>query len=69
MEQNRQFFAQHQVACPVLVQQKMEVSAAYGTNVTPSGYLIDAAGNIASEFALGANMLLALANGTAEIQN
>ena len=69
MEQNRQFFAQHQVACPVLVQKETEVSAAYHAKGTPSGYLIDAAGNIASEFALGANMLLALANGTAEIQN
>jgi hypothetical protein len=42
MEQNRQLFAEHQVGYPVLVQQKMEVSAAYGASATPSGYLIDA---------------------------
>src|SRR5215472_15586947 len=66
MEQNRQFFAEHHIAYPVLVEQKMEVSAAYGAKATPSGYLIDAEGKIASEFALGSEMLLALANGSAK---
>jgi peroxiredoxin len=65
MEQNRKFFAEHQVACPVLVQKETEVSTAYEAKGTPSGYLIDAEGKIASEFALGAESLLALANGTA----
>lgn len=36
-----------------------------GEKGTPSGYLIDAESKIASEFALGAERLLALANGTA----
>lgn len=66
MEQNRRFFAEHQVAFPVLIQQKTEVSDAYGANGTPSGYLVDAEGKIASEFAFGAEMLLALASGTTE---
>jgi peroxiredoxin len=66
LEQNRLFFGEHKVGYPVLFQEKLEVSAAYGANATPSGYLIDAEGKIASEFALGAEMLQALANGTAD---
>ena len=66
LEQNRRIFAKHQFEYPVLLQQEMEVSAAYGVRGTPSGYLIDAEGKIASEFALGAERLLVLANGTAE---
>jgi peroxiredoxin len=66
MEQNRKFFAEHQVQCPILVQEEREVSAAYGVKGTPSGYLIDAEGEIASELALGAEMLLRLANGNDE---
>jgi peroxiredoxin len=66
MAQNRDFFAKHRVSCPVLVQQEIEVSSAYGANGTPSGYLIDPEGKIASEFALGAEQLLAFTNRTAE---
>ena len=66
MAQNREFFAGHPVGHPVLVQKDMEVSTAYGANGTPSGYLIDPEGRIASQFALGAKKLLALANRTAE---
>lgn len=65
MEQNRQFFAEHPVEHPVLVQQKTEVSDAYAAKGTPGGYLIDAEGKIASELALGAERLLELANETA----
>jgi peroxiredoxin len=66
MKQNRQFFAEHQMTSSVLVQEDMEVSAAYGANGTPSGYLIDPEGKIGSKLAMGAEMLLALANGSAE---
>lgn len=64
LEQNREFFAEHPVEWPVLVQKEKEVSAAYAAKGTPSGYLIDSEGKIASEFALGAERLLALANGS-----
>lgn len=66
VEQNRQFFAEHPVGCSVLVQKEREVSAAYEAKGTPSGYLVDSEGKIASELAVGAELLLALANGTAE---
>ena len=69
VEQNRQLFAEHTVECTVLVQEKMEVAAAYGTKATPSGYLIDREGKIASELAKGAGMLLALANGSGKLQS
>jgi peroxiredoxin len=61
-EQNRQFFAGHKVACPVLLQKEMEVAAAYEANGTPSGYLISSEGRIASGLAMGAEALLALAD-------
>lgn len=68
VEQNRQLFAEHSVDCTVLVQEKMEVAAAYGTKATPSGYLIDREGKIASELAKGAGMLLALADGSGKLE-
>lgn len=67
-EQNRQFFREHNIGCPVLLETEREVAAAYGTNGTPSGYLISAGGKIASGLAVGAEALLALAHGTAHSQ-
>jgi peroxiredoxin len=61
-EQSRRLFAQHRFGYTVLLQQDSEVSSAYRVKGTPSGYLIDAEGKIASRFALGAQQLLALAN-------
>jgi peroxiredoxin len=59
-EANRHLFNEHEVTCPVLLQEKAEVAAAYKANGTPSGYLISADGKIASELAMGADALLAL---------
>jgi peroxiredoxin len=61
-EKNREFFAEHKVVSPVLLQKGMEVAAAYQANGTPSGYLISSEGKIASELAVGTDALLALAN-------
>ena len=63
---NRKFFDEHPVNCPVLLQKDMEVGTAYKANGTPTGYLIDAEGKIASELAIGADALLAFAEGKAE---
>lgn len=65
-ETNRTLFSEHKVTCPVLLQKEMEVAAAYKANGTPSGYLIDADGKLASELAIGANALLRLAEGKGE---
>jgi peroxiredoxin len=65
-EKNRQFFTEHKITAPVLLQTDSEVAKDYQANGTPSGYLIDAEGKIASEIALGAEALLALADGKVE---
>jgi peroxiredoxin len=61
-EKNRQFFREHKISCPVLLQKDSEVAKAYQANGTPTGYLINAEGKIASEFAVGAEALLGLAS-------
>ena len=62
VERSRQFFAEHKLPFSVLLQGESDVCATYKVKGTPSGYLIDAEGKIASALALGAEPLLALAN-------
>jgi peroxiredoxin len=64
-EANRQLFGEHPVGCPVLLQKNSEVANAYKANGTPTGYLIDAEGKVASQLAVGAEALLKLAEGKA----
>ena len=61
-ETNRKLFSEHQLDCSVLLQKEMEVAAAYHANGTPSGYLIDAEGKIASQLAIGGDALLKIAS-------
>jgi len=68
-ETNRQFFAEHRIGCPVLLQTDGKIAEAYQANGTPSGYLISPDGRLASELAMGAEALLALAAGKSEIRN
>jgi peroxiredoxin len=56
---------EHEIRCPVLLQREMEVASQYHCHGTPMGYLIDEQGNIASELAVGAPALLALASAPA----
>jgi peroxiredoxin len=65
IEANRTLFAEHKVGCSVLLQTGSEVAEAYKVNGTPSGYLIDADGKIATDLAMGADALLALVDGKA----
>lgn len=60
-ETNRRMIEEYSIPCPVLVQVKMEVASKYLAHGTPMGYLIDEDGRIASEMAVGAEALLALA--------
>jgi peroxiredoxin len=65
-ETNGKLFEEHKVGCPVLLQKGSEVAEVYKANGTPSGYLIDADGRIASDLAMGADALLALLDGKTE---
>ena len=58
--QNRQLVQQHGIRSPYLLQQQMEVAAQYQVGGTPMGYLIDEAGTIASDIAVGSRALLDL---------
>jgi peroxiredoxin len=62
-EKNRQFFRDHKIKSPVLLQKDGEVARVYQANGTPTGYLVGPDGRIASKLAVGADALLALANG------
>jgi peroxiredoxin len=61
--QNREIFGEYGVTCPVLIQKQLEVASKYQSFGTPIGYLIDERGMIASPQAVGAEALLALADG------
>jgi peroxiredoxin len=61
-EQNRQLMSKHGIRFPALLQKQMEVASQYHTSGTPTGYLIDEQGAIASALAVGAGALLALAD-------
>jgi len=60
-EANRRLVQEHGIRCPVLLEERMEVASRYQAHGTPMGYLIDEQGNLASEIAVGAEALLALA--------
>jgi peroxiredoxin len=60
-EGNRRLMQEHGVRCPVLLQEGAELAAKYRVRGTPAGYLIDEQGGIASDLAVGARALLALA--------
>jgi peroxiredoxin len=59
--ENRALVEKHGIRAPVLRQETTEVSSRYKASGTPTGYLIDEQGRIASEIAVGAPALLALA--------
>jgi len=60
-EETRTMAQQHDLHCDIVVEPAWDVATSYGTNGTPTGYLIDAQGRIASTLAIGADALLALA--------
>lgn len=60
-EENRRFMEQHGIPCPVLVQLKDEVLSRYRCSGTPTGYLLDEEGAIATPLTVGGEDLLALA--------
>ena len=59
-EANRAKAAQHGLTFPIVLQKQWEISRDYGKFATPIGYLIDEAGIIAKEIAIGVEPILAL---------
>jgi peroxiredoxin len=59
-EANRQLVKEHGIKCLVLLQAKDDLAAWYKAAGTPTGYLIDEEGLIASPLTVGADALLAL---------
>ncbi len=59
--ENRKFFDEYRLPGPVLLQKQMDVATIYKVSGTPVGYVVDEEGRIASEMAVGAQALLALA--------
>jgi peroxiredoxin len=64
-EENRQLARQHDIRCPVLLQEQMEVASQCQAHGTAMGYLIDEQGRIASEIAVGSQGILALSDPSA----
>jgi peroxiredoxin len=60
-DDNRRFFEERRIECPVLLQTSGEIAQLYQATGTPMGYLIDPDGKVASPLAAGAQALLALA--------
>jgi len=61
MDVNRKKVAEAGLTFPVVVQKNWDTSKDYGMFATPIGYLIDAAGVIASDVAVGPEAILSLA--------
>jgi peroxiredoxin len=64
---NRQLVEGYQMHCPVLLDAKGDIGARYQMTGTPTGYLIDEQGVIASPLAVGAPELLTLVDADQEV--
>jgi peroxiredoxin len=62
-DEHLQLAAEHKWRCDVVLEPGTAVMTAYKAFGTPTGYLIDAEGRIASDLAVGADALLALLGG------
>jgi peroxiredoxin len=60
-EETRAMAEQYSLSCDIVVEPGWDVATSYGTNGTPTGYLVNAEGRIASTLAVGADALLVLA--------
>jgi peroxiredoxin len=65
-EENRHLAIQHRWRCEVVIEPDWDVLDRYQATGTPTGYLLDAEGRIASPLADGADALLSLLVGGAE---
>ncbi len=65
VDEHLKLAADNKWRCDVLLEPGNDVMSAYKATGTPTGYLIDAEGHIASDLAVGADALLALMGGAA----
>jgi len=61
LDENRKKVREHNLTVPVALQRKWEISKQYATFATPVAYMIDSDGVLASDLAMGAEKILALA--------
>jgi len=59
-EENKRLATEHAWRCDVVLDPRAQVADAYRTQATPTGYLLDPEGRIASPLAIGADALLTL---------
>jgi hypothetical protein len=69
VEANRAKVKEHGLTFPILLQKQWEVSRDYATFATPVAYLIDEAGVLASDAAVGAEPILGLLSSAAPPTN
>ncbi|MGG1397286.1 redoxin domain-containing protein [Bacillus salipaludis] len=62
IENNKAWFQEHSINLQVVVQKEWEVGKVFKANGTPTGYLLDEQGRIASQLAVGAEEVFSLAN-------
>ncbi len=60
VEENQQFFGEHRISCPVLLQEDSEVAALYQAAATPMAYLVDEQGATLGHAAVGPAAILNL---------
>ena len=60
LDEHKRLVKEHGWRCRVVLQKGWEVAQTYGATGTPTGYLLDGEGHIASNLAVGADALLSL---------
>jgi peroxiredoxin len=60
VEENRRFFAEHRIACPILLQEDSELAALYMAHATPMAYLVNEHGATLGHAAVGPSAILNL---------
>jgi peroxiredoxin len=65
LDENRRFFEGHGISCPVLVQEKPELTARYHVNGTPLAFVVDERGATVGNALVGAEPILAIFRATA----
>jgi peroxiredoxin len=60
-DENRRLVSEHSIRWPIALQHERELARLCGATATPTGYLVDSEGRLASPLAVGRDELLALA--------